>query len=203
MKFLKRFYLFAVLALLAIQPASAVLTPDYVSPHNHSSAAQGGSALVPSSVAVTGASSSTKACASGYTRITPNYCKILATGIILQLATNSTACVQSTSLSGVANAKGIHVFVTIRHVAGNSIAQRYASVTFYRPTDTACTGTYTAYGQAGYYEYVAKAVDAILGDSLMPFVLESDTSGRFYAKTLDIVGAGANNHIVSVLGYFD
>ena len=204
MKFLKRFCLFAVLALLAASPASAVLTPNYVAPHNHSSAAQGGGALVPSSVVVIGASSRTKACASGYTRITPNFCKLNSAYVqTLVLITSVNVCTQSTALSGVTDAKGVLVSVNLTHVSGNAVSLRTASINLYRPGDSGCV-TNVITSRIEFYEFTATSLNSTIGFSIAGvYAIESGPSGMFYGSNTTAIGAGSQAHYVRVHGYFD
>jgi hypothetical protein len=155
--------------------AGMSLSPGMVA-HTHADANTGGGTL-----ALSGTLSSTKACASGYTRVGPNYCAITdgTTGQVLVSAASATiACTQSPALTGVTDAKAVQVTVNSTVFALNAAAQRGWNAQLYGPTGSTCS---VATVNIGYLirEFVAVAGTTVLGQATASYLVKSSTTGQF------------------------
>lgn len=187
------------LLLPAVASAGLFLTPG-VSVHTHSDANTGGGSL-----ALSGTLSSAKACATDYLRVGPNYC---ARNIAAQLAafnvSTTTACTQSTALTGVSDAKAVLMAMESNVTSNNAIALRQAVAQIYSPVDTNCNGPEGIIGNFGgtVREFAAVAVGTQILVVRTTIVAPSDASGRFYF-TATINGGTSTAATAYVLGYFD
>lgn len=130
---------------------------------------------------ITNTLTSTKSCASGYTRIGPNYCKKdVPIGVV---TISGTTCTQTTALSGVSDAKAIDLSFKIYVEAANAVSARTNAISAYLPTDTTCAASTTAARFATVYEHVAVAAGTTISISYQTATVMSDTSGRTYVMS--------------------
>ncbi len=219
---MKRLLLVLILGLAVSLPASAILTSGTVPLHNHSNVAGGGSALSPASVAATGAVSgatvtatgavtggsivttgavtSTKACATGYTRIGTNYClRNLGTSALASPSANG--CAQSSALSGVSDAKAVLVQVYFALKSTAAIGLKSGTVSFYGPADTSCSSTNRGIVTSSLYlTTTSPASGTTVSESNHYFVVDTDTSGRFYSNPSVSASSG---FFLTAIGYYD
>lgn len=161
------------------------------------SAAQTFAGLSATTGAFSGTVSSTKACASGYTRVLPNYC---AKDVLSVSGNVTTTCTKFGYPLGITDAKSLYIRVESYIRSTNSVGLRETTVNVYAPTDTTCTGTITDYIREFSYEYVAVAAGTTIARSNSTLIVRSASTGDFYLK---IGGAGTGLALVYYLGYFD
>lgn len=175
---------------MAIAPGTAT--------HTHSDANTGGGTL-----AVSGTLSSTKACASGFVRVMPNYCKALGEGTGVALSVVGT-CVQSTALSGVTDAKAVVATQLFQVTSQNVAGVRQIQVAVYGATDTTCISA-----KAHQYDALIREQVATAGGTLLltaagaSAILPSDATGRIVAKLVSNSSGGAFTANLYIAGYFD
>lgn len=163
--------------------------------HTHSDASTGGSSL--GAHTVTGKLSSTKACASGFIRISPNFCK--ATDFVANTSLTTTACTATAAISGVSDANGVFLKIVSHVWTNNAVAQRDVNVGVFRPADTTCV-TQVGRTSASVREFVATAAAVALrvSDSM---IAESGTNGSLRVQAVTLCsGCSAD---IYVMGYFD
>lgn len=159
--------------------------------HDHSSAGQGGATLGAHSVS--GTLSSTKACAAGYTRVLPNFCK-RNPPLPAYSALVYNTCTAVTPPSG--DATGVLLSLQARAWSANAIADRYSYTATY--TDAACVNVYSTIHAAG-REFVATAgvvVADTLGDYFVPAAAPAI---KFSLRD----GGGMGDSYYLLIGYFD
>lgn len=160
--------------------------------HNHSSTTAGGSSLAPATIAMTDTLSSTKACASSYSRIGPNLCWF--TGAVSYTSVTTT-CTGITIPSS--DTKGLILEYELTVGAANAVAQRFSSLITY--TDVACSSNAVATARHEVREFnatVATTTIAIgVGHILVP------TSTPFIKKVQDAGGNDTARYMIR--GYFD
>ena len=226
--------LFAILAALVVTPVQAALTSSNIPAHTHGSVQQGGSAIAPASVTVTGAVSggsiaatgavsgatvtaagavsggsvatsgtvsSTKACATGYTRVTPNYCA--RTGAAISNVYTTTACTLSAALTGVTDAKAVHLNGYTHITTLNAVAVRSLNYWFVPDSDTTCANPGNGiYVQSAVREMVATVAATNLADFPFSGVVKTDSTGRYYYGGSTTSGGSWFVSCI-VAGYFD
>lgn len=178
-----------VYAGMAIAPG----TPN----HTHSDANTGGGTL-----ALSGTLSSTKSCASGYTRAGPNLC--MRVSAAQENWANSSACVGRTigaSLPADATAAVISLNWVAR--SNNAIGVRTNFVIFYR--DTTCTSAATSsVSHFELREFAAVAAGTILGRYTSTMIVPLPATSTIYAAQSNAGGNGnAEIENYYVIGYLD
>jgi hypothetical protein len=146
---------------------------------------------------------SSKACASGYTRMGPNYCALSTSAPPQVVSMTSSGCVQSTALTGVSDAKGVQ-FQSISYISStNSTGNRISNGFAYSPTDATCASGVLVQFIAELYEMVAVSpAGTQIQMASQSFVVRTNSNGQTYFNCGIIGGSGAGV-TVSVLGYFD
>lgn len=178
MKILLRVLLFSIVpfasqAGLSVSPG----TPA----HTHTDANTGGGTL-----AVSGTLSSTKACAGGYTRQSPNYCYVAAPA---NVALVRDACTAVAAAS--ADAKVTVLLATMVVNSANAIALRYSDVAVY--SDATCATLYTP-GTAGGQttnarEFAAVAAGTLIATDVARYVIPLPSAGAtIYLRFSDDAG---------------
>lgn len=155
----------------------------------------------------TGALSSTKPCATGYTRVTPNYCATTgAPQVVVNAMGPSAACTQSLALTNVTDAKGIYARSLAAIVSTNALGLKIGAISLFGPSDTGCTGGVGA-GVDSAITRVREEVAVVAGTSLVEahgkeHILATSTTGRFYYNEPGVMTTGSTVSVI-VLGYFD
>lgn len=195
----------------------AALTSSTVPSHNHSSAAQGGSAIAPASVtasgalsagsiSTTGTLSSTKACQTNHVRVGLSFCQWRfpeANGFI-STYTSSTGCARTGVPPGApTDAVAVRFLIKSAIYSNNLAGTRNFAVTFFGPSDTTCTGfvSYRHFDQIR--EQTAITVNTLLKESWAVVDLQTDSSGRTYAQSGTNNGGSVTNISLFYLGYLD
>lgn len=153
------------------------------------------------SVTFAGTASSTKACASGYTRVGPNYCRANALNFVGW--TDAIACTGRTqSVSAIpAGATAANITIVWNALANNAIAQRTNSVIFY--SDAGCTvqvisDTYEI------REFAAVVAGTVIGVSHVHMIVPLSGTNTISATQTNAGGNGNSDIAFFVTnGYFD
>ena len=170
MRTLVRLFVFLIGLLLAAAPAVAGMGMSAgTGAHTHSDANTGGGTL-----AVSGTVSSTKACATGFTRVTPNFCQANLVGSASSVA----ACAISNPITGGSDVKAVLFRAEVILVSANSVALRAVLFQSYGPADTSCATALFREDIAA-YEEVAKVLTTISRQGIY-FVSRTDSSGQTY-----------------------
>ena len=146
--------LFLILSAALSLPALAALTSGTVPSHTHASAAQGGTAIAPASVAATGAVSagsvatsgtvsSTKACAGAFVRVSPNFCQLKTAVPTFPTSLTRDAC--TTIALPSSDAKALLIFFRVEVAAGNAVLDRYTFVGSWDTSSCAVTNLDTLF----------------------------------------------------------
>lgn len=172
---------------------------------NLAAAVSGANSDITSLTGLTGSVTSTKACASGFTRIAPNYC--LASSNMLNVYMFGTVC-STISLNaqwGIpSSASAVDLEIRMKAVALNALGVRSVSVTAY--VSDAC-GAGEAFGSgggnktAGTYEEVAKASAPTLLEYEVPMRVAS-SGGNVYIKRTGSAEWNGDTQ-VQVVGYWE
>lgn len=168
-----------------------------VSVHNHSSASAGGGTLN-----LSGTLGSTKACASGYQRITPNYCWHKTGGVLVFNSNGTASCSTTTALTGVTDAKGVQIRASHSIASLNAVGLRSQVFSYFDiNNDNTCTangGTGTTDSGIA-FEFNATAAGTTIGQVQTIAEVPSNTSGQIkFSET----GNGLFQNL-QVLGYYD
>lgn len=142
--------------------------------------------------------SSTKACATGFTRITPNYCQRNAALSIGQSVNSVSDYLNITPSDTLTDAKALSLGIQLGVQTANAVAKRYTTVTLY--AGPAATGISTrAYGEM--YENVAiPATDIYVSYAVIVVACASNGS---FSVTSRGSPATAGSSEIYLLGYFD
>lgn len=179
----------------AVTPqALAALTSSNIPAHTHASTQQGGTF---GSLSMSGTLSSTKACASGYTRLFVNYClKNEEQAFVL---THGAVCTQLGTLS-LSDAKAVLIQV-YQQIDGTSLVTSYTSRLQVYGTQSSCT---TAIGEVQLRVREDVATSLLLHASKAGvLIVPSSTSGQFFYKSTKGNAAAGTNNLIYVIGYFD
>jgi hypothetical protein len=176
-------------------PVQAALTSSNVPAHTHVSVQQGGVLSSLGTVNVTGTLSSTKACASGYTRMSPNFCSNNTRPFT---ALTRDAC--TTVARPAAGATGALIFAFAQVTGSGAIGQtRSASV--YAFTANTCATVLRDIVSTQSFEFSTASgsiMSSDYGTSFVPY----DGSGNLYLRLSDdAANTGASSY--GVQGYFD
>lgn len=180
-------FLLAILLSAATAFAGLAVSPGTPA-HTHTDANTGGGTL-----AVSGTVSSTKACAAGYTRMTPNYCADTPP----QPATVGQGRDTCTAVSMPAgDAKGVTFYFSVAAKSANAVALRDANLTFY--SDSGCTTVITATGISAREETAVVA-----GTTMAIKVGRIDVPGTAIWSRFSDDAGNQGTADMSVVGYFD
>jgi hypothetical protein len=151
-------------------------------------------------VSLTGSLTSTKACATNYTRAGPNFCQ--ASPAVSTAWTNQLACTQRTFTNALpAGAKAVYLQINWLVSANNGLLYRSGATSFFR--DTGCT-VLGGQSNVGVMEFVATAAGTTIaqytGHVIAPL---SGTNQISNTQTTTGVNGQGNINSVLVLGYFD
>src|SRR6266446_1121912 len=150
------------------------------------------------SIATSGTVSSVKACAAGFSRISPNFCR--KTVQATNAWTNATACTARTS-GGVLPAGATMAMIRLTWIAraNNAVGAR-ANNTFFS-NDSGCSVTYATDAQTA-WEYVATAAGTQTDVRVSIWIVPLVATDTFYTTQSNAGGNGnfsVNDH--AVLGY--
>lgn len=158
---------------------------------------------MPSSPKLSGTLSSTKACASGFTRIGPNYCQWQSNSNQIGW-TDATACTGHvlTSNAVPSDAKSVVFVMQWWFLAGNAVGLRANAVNFWATTN--CTGSFVSTYAASVYEHVAVTAGTAIGRQSVRVVVPLPATNTFYTTESNAGGNGnADVELIYVEGYFD
>lgn len=148
-----------------------------------------------------GAITSNKPCATGYTRITPNYCEVNAIGsAVITISGTSTACTLSTALTGVSDAKAVLVNLEQQVHSGNAVALRAITTRTYASTDTTCATIIQA-PDMHIREFSAVAAGTDIGKTTTTLVVRSNSNGQF--RVNHVATQTSDSTVIVAIGYFD
>ena len=146
------------------------------------------------------APTSSAPCATGFTRITPNFCLATA-AVTMSAATGNGGCTESAAISGVTDATAVLVHVeTI--IGSSNLAGAFDNdnVQFFLGSDTTCSGASQGYVWDQLYEFTAVSPSGSnLAHHMWQRILPSSASGQYYYEEQN--GNGSIN--LGVYGYFD
>lgn len=154
-------------------------------------------------VALTNSLTSSKACATNFTRIAANYC-LKTSGADIATALDTAACTQTTAISGLSDGVAVDFAINHQIVSQNSVARRSSNVSRFDPTDTTCaTARETVNHEV--YEHVAVAAETILSKVTHRAIAKTNTSGQAYFKYVgDVYGTTFKSGVsLLVIGYYD
>lgn len=196
MKIILRVIFFSLLP-IAAQAGLGVTAGSPV--HTHSDTNSGGGTL-----SLSGTLSSTKACASGYARTGPNFCKRVGTqlGINVGSVSSNAACTLTTALSGVSDAKAVLLAPEFGLYSLNAVGVLGADVILYAASDTTCV-TVRNYTARSAREWVATALNTAVDFSTASIVVETNTSGQFRYRSNVFSGGSSTVVTLWATGYFD
>ncbi len=168
--------------------------------HTHSDASTGGGTL-----SLSGTLSSTKACASGYTRVGPNYCANDDHSSTGTAWADAAACTARTLTPAVpADAKLIILNLQWRALSNNAVASRSNFVQFW--TSATCTGASdrSFFSDFNIREMAATAAGTTLADVRAVVFVEPGAENTVYT-TQSNAGGNGNADVIAhwVIGYFD
>ncbi len=151
-------------------------------------------------IATTGTLSSSKACASGFTRIGPNYCANANLGTFVAWA-DATACTGRATETLPSDAKAVLLGLNWQVFSNNAVGLRQNRVFFY--ADTACSQT-SSILQMYTREQVATAAGTVLAQHTHTVVVPLTATSTFRTSQ-DNAGGNGNSDVVEsfVIGYYD
>lgn len=154
-------------------------------------------------VTIGGTFSSSKACAAGFTRITPNYCAATP-GNAVQTWTDATACTQRTFLNTLpADAAQVYLKIQWQALSNNAVGSRTNGVLFF--PSNACTGG-TQIGATTFtvQEFVATVAGTNIGGFVDHFTIGLCGVNTICATQTNAGGNGnADIFSYGAEGYFD
>lgn len=178
---------------IALTPKEAkAIIGGAIGVHTHASNASGGGTLN-----LSGTLASTKACASGFTRVSPNFCLRDNTGSVAVFSQSATGCVLSTALSA-SDVKAVLLRITQDVVSTNLVSLKVASVRIYAVGDTTCAGANYVELDANIHEAVAVAAGTPLLRRESHHIVRTSSTGVFPVQW---VSGGTVAGTVD--GYFD
>lgn len=137
---------------------------------------------------------STKAAESGYSRVTPNMCRITTLPSVTVLVRDTT-----TLVTGPTGSKGLILFLTTEAKSNNSTSDRFVAITVY--SDSAATNVITQ-ALSKCREQVAVAAGTNLSADQVEVHVKCDASARVWLVLTDDPGnQGAGSY--AIVGYYD
>lgn len=178
----------ALIAAVTVAPKQAgAIIGGGVGAHNHSSGASGGGTL-----ALSGTLSSTKACASGYTRVGPNFCGSTSAYSTPGLVRD--ACTALTLPAG--DAKALLISASVLLVSNNTVSVKFAQVDAFN--DSGCV-TMLDRVQWRSVEAVANPGAVYLGGGNVNMIVRGSTPYIRFSDDTTNVHLG----FYAIIGYFD
>lgn len=149
--------------------------------------------------AFTGAVTSSKACGTGYTRLTPNFC--IASTTSQQIWTPAVAITAHFVDPNIPNGSYVVLRLHYQAKSGGAEAQRKTFLLFYT---NAGGGTQFAESKWGTYEYSAVSAGTVIAEGQDQVITPISNSGYVYVYASSEKGNG-NAYIdkVSIVGYYD
>lgn len=181
----------------------AIVPPVFAAGVGVSGSGVGG---MPSAPVFSGTVSSTKACASGFARIGPNFCKRVGTqlGISVGFVGTSAACTLTTALSGVADAKAVRLAPEFLLYSRNAVGNLVADVSIFLSTETTCSGgSQRLVMSRNDREWIALAANTFVSSFHSSAVIESNGAGQFRFTSNIFTGGASTGVTLWVQGYFD
>lgn len=154
------------------------------------------------SVDTAGYSHSTKSCAAGFTRETPNYCRVNSRAN--ETYTLAVAC-GTLSFGAVtlpADAVAVRLNILFTALANNAVGLRTNSLYFFGPGDPTCLTIITQSGHA-LYEFSAVAAGTAIGRINTQKTVPLAATNTIRLQAANTGGNGNMNAVISVEGYFD
>ena len=149
---------------------------------------------------LTGTLSSTKACASGYVRLTANYCKRITIPDTETLLTQASGCTLLPAISGASGVTAVDYKIRWTPVAGVGTDERVALATIYSSSTGVCT-TAREVVRFGINEFADLAAGLAIGRSDSRIIAKTNSTGQVDVQiTGDISGHFAD---FIAVGYFD
>jgi len=141
---------------------------------------------------------STKSCASGYTRLTANYCRMTNVGSYVLAPSVAAGC--TAVAAPAADAKAVDVALSVIVQAAN-VAGNDGRGTLEAWSDSGCSTSFQ-FSNLGYgYEFSAvSGVHTFAASTQKDTILLASTGGSFYLKTVILTSATASYQI---RGYYD
>lgn len=143
---------------------------------------------------------SVRACATGYTRIAPNYCA--ANGTVTAATITTNACTQTAAIAGLSTATAVKFQVRQNLTARNLVAENVLTTSAYRPTDTTCATS----GRGVFFrsfEYVATADGTPIAGGSTPITMETNSSGQTYFQVASGSTGTGWSVVLRVEGYYE
>lgn len=149
------------------------------------------------SITLAGNLISTKACATGYKRIGPNFC--LSTGVPVVVWTRgANSCTKSNALTGVTNAKAVMFEATLEMLSKNVVAQSVSYMQVYAETDATCAGPILRAPYASMMEFVAMTAGTVIGYNTQDIIAATNATGNLYTGWMS-----GGTHSLKAIGYYD
>ena len=183
-------FLLAILLSAATAFAGLAVSPGTPA-HTHTDANTGGGTL-----AVSGTVSSTKACYTGYTRVSPNFClKDEEGGAVFSLS--ASGCTLSTA-PGPTDVKALLLTVSHQVISANAVGFRTSTARIYAPSDTTCALGGQVTFDTAMREFAAVAAGTSFFQREFPLIVKTSATGVFPVQWQ---AGGVASAIVA--GYFD
>lgn len=143
------------------------------------------------------------ACATGFTRIGPNFCERNSApgSAIVSVSTNSVPCTASPAITGVTDATAVLVHIDQTVASTNAAGtEDNAAMNLYGGADASCA-SYIFQALTSVYEFVATPASTIEESKGKQAIIPSTASGVFHY--LVNTGTAASNTSIYIDGYFD
>lgn len=131
------------------------------------------------------------ACHTGFERRAPGLCIVNGGSLSIIGAESTGNCIVSTWSALPLTSRAVHVVAQVVIDAQNAVGQRTATVAFYYPNDTTCSGPTVGFHTATTWEFVATPAFTDIGGSSSGLLLPMDSSRRVVTKLLEGTGKGA------------
>lgn len=168
-----------------------------------SGASYSGGAVSGTTGGFSGTLSSTKACAAGYTRTGPNYCKNTTVTSTATVWADAVGCTIRTLIPTLpSDAKSADIRIDWQVLSNNAVATRTNTVQFF--TSNTCAGGQTGYASVSAREWVAVASGTPFFNINEIVKIEFQGTSTVYSTQLNAGGNG-NSDVIGhlVLGYSD
>lgn len=157
--------------------------------------------IITTTLTASGTVSSTKACATGYTRMGPNFCRV--DNFTPQTFTDSASCTAYTFTGTLpADAKSVLMRLEWRALAFGSAGPTGGAASFYS-TNTCSAGTDVAYSSFKVYEYAGLAGGTEIGVQTDSAIVPLVATNTVYAIGTPSANGSADIANYGAEGYFD